>query len=68
MKHAKEYLDKVRGEEVIEIEETIIVQSSSDPFKKYTLTKVDGNWLCECVGFQIRGKCSHSREASKNDK
>jgi len=68
MKNAQKYIDKIRGNEIIKAEEVKYIQSSSDPSKKYRLVKIDEVWLCECVGFRVRGECSHIKKVLKDDK
>lgn len=68
MKHAQEFLKKLREEETVEAEEVKYIQSASDPNKKYRVIKMDGVYFCECKGFQIRGHCSHVDKILEEEK
>lgn len=68
MKNAQKYIDKVKGSEVIKAEEVKYIQSSSDPSKKHRLVKIDEVWFCECIGFQMRGRCSHVNKILEEEK
>jgi len=39
-----------------------IFMVKSDSGKEYTVEKINGKYICNCIGFAYRGSCKHSKQ------